>query len=124
EIARALAMQPHLLLLDEPTAGMNPTETAEVLDQINQLRAEGQSILLIEHKLDFVMALSDRVLVLDHGQVIAEGTPAEIQVNERVIDAYLGRPQVAARRAPVPLHSNGKAPATPPAEPLLALRDI
>jgi branched-chain amino acid transport system ATP-binding protein len=96
EIARSLALQPRLLLLDEPTAGMNPTETAEVLEQLLELRAQGQTILLVEHKLDLVMKLSDHVLVMDGGQLIAEGTPAEIQENERVIEAYLGR-----RRSPV-----------------------
>jgi len=91
EIARALAMGPRLLLLDEPTAGMNPTETAEVLDQIKVLRAEGYTILLIEHKLDLVMALSDHVVVLDNGKVIAAGPPGAVQDDERVVAAYLGR---------------------------------
>ncbi|HTK09972.1 MAG TPA: ABC transporter ATP-binding protein [Ktedonobacteraceae bacterium] len=96
EIARSLALRPQLLLLDEPTAGMNPTETAEVLEQLLELHAQGQTILLVEHKLDLVMKLSDHVLVMDGGQLIAEGTPEEIQQNERVIEAYLGR-----RRSPV-----------------------
>jgi len=91
EIARALSMRPRLLLLDEPTAGMNPTETRELLGQLAALRAEGHTILLIEHKLDFVMALSDRVLVLDYGKLIAQGTASQVQSDERVIEAYLGR---------------------------------
>lgn len=95
EIARALAMHPLLLLLDEPTAGMNPTETAEVLDQLAALRAEGFTMLLIEHKLDLVMALSDRVIVLDYGKTVAEGPPSAIQDDERVIEAYLGRRRAA-----------------------------
>ena len=95
EIARGLALRPRLLLLDEPTAGMNPTETAEVLEQLLQLRAQGQTLLLVEHKLDLVMKLSDHVLVMDGGKLIAQGTPDEIQTNERVIEAYIGR-----RRSP------------------------
>lgn len=91
EIARALALRPRLLLLDEPTAGMNPTETAEVLEQLQALRAEGQTILLVEHKLDLVMSLSDHVLVMDGGKLIAQGTPDVVQSDERVIEAYIGR---------------------------------
>ena len=91
EIARALATKPSLLLLDEPAAGMNPQETQELTHFIGEIRDAFQvTILLIEHHMDLVMDISDRIYVLDFGKLIAQGTPDEIQKNERVIDAYLG----------------------------------
>jgi branched-chain amino acid transport system ATP-binding protein len=92
EIARALALEPKLLLLDEPAAGMNPHETHELRDVIRRLRDDlGITILLIEHHMQLVMAISDRIAVLDYGSRIAEGTPDEIRKSPQVIEAYLGK---------------------------------
>jgi branched-chain amino acid transport system ATP-binding protein len=97
EVARALATQPKLLLLDEPTAGMNPQETADFTKFVDRLRGEeGLAVLLIEHDMRVVMGISDRVTVLDYGEKIAEGTPQEIQKNDRVIEAYLGAAAVTS----------------------------
>jgi ABC-type branched-subunit amino acid transport system ATPase component len=96
ELARALVSDPSLLMLDEPTAGMNPTEAADFIERIRRVRDDGYTILLIEHNLGVVMGVSDRIVVLDYGVQIAEGTPEEIRQDERVIEAYLGRKATTA----------------------------
>ncbi len=99
EIARALATEPGLLLLDEPTAGMNPNETAAAVDLVKAVQARGIAVVLIEHDMRFVFGLCDRVAVLVQGEKLVEGSPAEVQSDERVIAAYLGKPADGATAA-------------------------
>ncbi len=96
EIARALVVEPKLLLLDEPTAGMNPHESAEVVQLMRTIQKAGITVLLIEHDMKVIMGVSDRIVVLDHGERIAEGPPQEIRKNEEVIRAYMGRRHASA----------------------------
>lgn len=97
ELARSLAARPDLLLLDEVLAGLNPSEIAEMVETVKQIREKGVTIIMIEHVMHAVMNVSDRMIVLDYGALIAEGTPDEIKSNERVIQAYLGDPKLAER---------------------------
>ena len=90
EIARAMALSPKILLLDEPAAGMNPSETAELMGFIRTLRDDGITVVVIEHDMKFMMNLCDRIVVINYGKKLAEGTPAEVTRNEQVIEAYLG----------------------------------
>ncbi len=90
EIARALALEPSVLLLDEPVAGMNPTETGFVMELVKNIREQGITVVIIEHDMKMVMGISDRIYVLDHGELIAEGLPHEVRANRAVIEAYLG----------------------------------
>jgi branched-chain amino acid transport system ATP-binding protein len=97
ELARALAARPYLLLLDEVLAGLNQSEIDIMIEAIRAVRSQGVSIIIIEHVMKATMSLSDRLIVLNYGAQIAEGSPAEIQKNQQVIEAYLGEPELAKR---------------------------
>lgn len=97
EMARALASRPYLLLLDEVLAGLNHSEIANMVKMVKKIREQGITIIMIEHVMKAVMNVSDRILVLDYGEQIAEGTPEEISANEKVIEAYLGDPKLAEK---------------------------
>ena len=97
ELARALAARPYLLLLDEVLAGLNPSELANMMQTIREIRDQGYTILMIEHVMQAVMSISDRIIVLDYGRLIAAGSPEEVAGNPQVIEAYLGDPEMTAR---------------------------
>ncbi|MGA9822226.1 MAG: high-affinity branched-chain amino acid ABC transporter ATP-binding protein LivG, partial [Desulfobaccales bacterium] len=97
ELARALAARPYLLLLDEVLAGLNPSEIANMMQTIREIRDQGFSILMIEHVMQAIMSISDQIIVLDYGQLIATGSPEEVVGNPQVIEAYLGDPEMTAR---------------------------